>query len=117
VQEDTRLRKCVQLNRMREKVLATLEKYHADAEAAEDAAYAAVCDGLRAYWGEYAHTCSDVRVLGLDSVVRGDAVHSQMVAYSRAHVGVGEATVDAEDVSAALSYRALFAWWVRRAFV
>jgi hypothetical protein len=117
VQEDTRLRKCVLLNRMREKVQAALEKYHADPEAAEDAAYAAVCDGLRAYWGEYAHACSDVRVLGLDSVVRGDAVHVQMLAYSRAHVGVGEAAADAEDVSAALSYRALFAWWVRRAFV
>ena len=108
-QENCRLRKCALLNRMREDVLEELGK-HRNERAAEDAAYAAVCDGLRAYFAEYAHVCSDVRVCGLDSVVRGDAVHAQMVEYVRAHLGAGA------EVSESMSYRALFAWWVRRAF-
>lgn len=118
--EARKLRKCVMLNMLREKVLAALAKHSTDAGAAEDAAYAAVCEALRAYFGEYAHVCSDVRVCGIDSVVRSDAVHAQMLAYARANVGgtVAEAdAVDAENVSARMSYRTLFGWWVRRAFV
>ena len=117
-QENCRLRKCALLNRMREDVLKELGKHRNDRDA-EDAAYAAVCDGLRAYFGEYSHACSDVRVCGLDSVVRGDTVHAQMVAYVRAHLGaaLGETeAADTENVSEALSFRALFGWWVRRAF-
>lgn len=113
-QENCRLRKCALLNRMREDVRKELGTDRSD-RAAEDAAYAAVCDGLRAYFAEYAHVCSDVRVCGLDSVVRGDAVHAQMVAYVRAHLGMTGAE-NASGVSESMSYRALFAWWVRRAF-
>lgn len=113
-QENCRLRKCALLNRMREKVQRALAQPQSE-HAAEDAAYAAVCAGVREYFAEYAHVCSDVRVCALDSVVRGDAVHAQMVAYVRAHLGMTGAE-NASGVSDSMSYRALFGWWVRRAF-
>jgi hypothetical protein len=109
--ENRRLRKCALLNKLRDDVRELLERADLDDVWTCDQCYGLVCEALRKYWAEYAHTCADVRVCGLDSVVKGDVVHEQMIRYVRAHLGAEPGAADAQ------SFRGLFKCFVRGAFL
>jgi hypothetical protein len=111
-QEAGKLRKCVALNAMQDKIRRLL----VDAASVEDdetceRCYGFVCDALRKYWAEYAHSCADVRVCEMRSVVAGDVVHTHMLAYVRANLGAEP------GASAVGSYSALFKFWLLTSFV
>ena len=110
--ENFRLRKCVVLDAMHGKMRQILT----DAAVLEDEAkcaecYATVCDTIRKYWALYAHECADVRVCGLDSVVKGDLVYEHMLGYVRANLGVEPGEADMQ------SYSALFKFWLMSSFI
>ena len=107
-----RLSKCVVLDMMQEKIKAILT----DAAVLENDAkcgecYTIICDAIRKYWALYAHECADVRVCGIDSVVKGDLVFEHMLSYVRANLGVEPREVDSQ------SYRALFKLWLKSSFI
>jgi len=111
--ETARLRKCAVLNGMYDHMRAELAGIESAAgidDEASERCYAVVCDALRRYWALYAHECTDVRVGGLGSVLAGEPVHTQMLAYVRANLG-------AEPDCDARSYRALFKFWLFAAFI
>jgi hypothetical protein len=112
LQEARKLRKCVALNAMHDRIRGLLAGPHSleDDETLEHC-YAIVCEGLRAYWAQYAHACADVRVCELRSVLPGDAVYAHMLAYVCASVSVEPSAADG------LSYRALFKLWLLEYFV
>jgi hypothetical protein len=110
--ESFRLRKCMVLDAMQDKMRAVLT----DAAVLEDNAtcvqcYATVCEAIRKYWALYAHECADVRVCGIDSVVKGDLVYEHMLAYVRANLGVEPGEADMQ------SYSALFKFWLLSSFI
>jgi hypothetical protein len=109
--ENRRLRKCALLNKLRDDVRKLLMRADLDDDGTCDRCYGLVCEALRKYWAEYAHTCADVRVCDLDSVVRGDVVYEHMLRYVRAHLGAEPSAADAQ------SYRGLFKCFVRGAFL
>ncbi len=112
MQEARKLRKCLALNSMQDKISAALAAPGSlEDDDTVERCYAAVCEGLRAYWAQYAHACADVRVCELRSVLPGDAVYAHMLAYVRANVGVEPSVADMH------SYRALFKLWLFEYFI
>jgi len=109
--QNRRLRKCALINKLCDDVRELLATADLDDGRTCDRCYGLVCDGLRAYWAEYAHACEDVRVRELDTVIKGDVVYGHMLAYVRAHLGAEPGAADAQ------SYRALFKFFVRGAFL
>ena len=110
--ENFRLKKCVVLDMMHEKICAILK----DIKVLENNAtcvecYATVCETIRKYWALYAHECADVRVCDIDSVVKSDVVYEHMLAYVRANLGVEPGEEDMQ------SYRALFKFWLLSSFI
>ena len=111
VQEARKVRKCLALNAMQDKIGAVLAgPASLEDDETVERCYAMVCEGLRAYWAQYAHVCADVRVCELHSVLPGDAVYAHMLAYVCASVNVKPSAADK------LSYRALFKLWLLEYF-
>ena len=71
--------------------------------------YAHLCSAFRQYAAAYAHTCTDVRILPLDTVVRGDTVHQQTCAYVSAYMQEATPAPDDRD----LTYECLLQKWLR----
>jgi hypothetical protein len=111
-QEANKFRKCVALNVMQEKIRARLvDEASLENDETCQWCYGTVCEALRKYWAEYAHQSGDVRVCGLDSVVKGDVVYTHMLAYVRASVGIEPTATEMQ------SYSSLFKFWLLMYFI
>jgi hypothetical protein len=71
--------------------------------------YAHLCSAFRQYAAAYAHTCTDVRILPLDTVVPGDTVHTQTCAYVSAYMQDTTPGTDDRD----LTYECLLRKWLK----
>ena len=110
-QDEARMRKCQVLNAMQERIIGTLTL----AGGVHDThtcnkCYEVICQAIRRYWALYPHACTDVRMHAMDSVLPGDKVYKDMLAYVRANLGVEPSGAQMQ------SYYALLKFWIDASF-
>ncbi len=111
-QESRKLAKCLVLNRMQDKLRATLmDTAPGPSVDTCEQCYGLLCEALRSYWALYAHECTDVRICGMDSILPCDLVFKQMLSYVRANLGAEPCAADKQ------SYKTLLGWWLRQSFI